>query len=61
MKGMYTGRTYVSVEIEFDTAWNELSEKEQHDIVLDNLGLLEDAELTSELESRGYTCKEKGE
>lgn len=59
MKGLFSGRTYVSVEIEFDKAWDDLSEDEQHNIVLGNIELLTDAELISELESRGYTCNEE--
>ena len=58
MKGWITGKTYVSIDIEFDKAWDDLSEKEQHDIVLNNTDLLSDSELISELESRGYLIKE---
>lgn len=49
---------FKDLSIEFDKAWDGLSEKEQHDIVLNNTDLLSDSELISELESRGYLIKE---
>lgn len=59
-KGMFSGKLYASVEIDFQDAFDDLSEKEQKEFIEDNLVLADFQSLVSELESRGFTLVEGG-
>lgn len=56
-RGMFSGTVYVTVEIPFDKAWDDLSDDEQKEYVESNIEMVDDNTLISELERRGYTVK----
>lgn len=53
-------KLYASVEIDFQDAFDDLSDKEQKEFIEGNLGLVDFQSLISELESRGFTVVEGG-
>lgn len=60
-RGIFSGKLYASVDIDFSSAFDDLSEKEQKSFITDNIGMIDDNDLIDELESRGYGIKERGE
>ena len=55
---MFSNKLFVSIEVPFDEAWNDLSADEQKEYVTSNVGMIDTNALISELESRGYTVSE---
>lgn len=53
-RGFITNNLYVNVQIKFEDAWNDLDSNEQKEIVFQNIDLLDDNDLITELENRGY-------
>ena len=60
-KGIMSGKLYVTVDIEFEDAWNDLNLDEQKNVISSNIDLLDDDDLIAELEYRGYIVKESEE
>lgn len=58
-RGIMTNKLYVSVEVQFDDVWYDLSSDEQKEIVTDNIDIIDTDTLITELESRGYVVKEE--
>ena len=58
-RGIMTNKLYVSVEVQFDDVWDDLSSDEQKEFVTDNIDIIDTDTLITELESRGYIVKEK--
>lgn len=58
-RGILTNNLYVNIQIKFDDAWNDLDSNEQKGIVSQNIDLIDDDELITELENRGYSVKEE--
>lgn len=58
-RGIITNKLYVSVEVQFDDMWNDLSSDEQKEFVTDNIDIIDTDILITELESRGYIVKEE--
>lgn len=46
---------YVTVDIPFDKAWDDLTDNEKKEYLTSNIEMIDTDELISELESRGYT------
>ena len=57
-RGIMTNKLYVSVEVQFDDVWDDLSSDEQKEFVTDNIAIIDTDTLITELESRGYVVKE---
>ena len=58
-RGIMTNKLYVSVEVQFDDVWDDLSRDEQKEFVTDNIDIIDTDTLITELESRGYIVKEE--
>ena len=58
-RGIMTNKLYVSVEVQFDDVWDDLSSDEQKEFVTDNIDIIDTDTLITELESRGYIVKEE--
>ena len=58
-RGIMTNKLYVSVEVQFDDVWDDLSSDEQKEFVIDNIDIIDTDTLITELESRGYIVKEE--
>lgn len=58
-RGILSNNLYVNIQIKFDDAWNDLDSNEQKEIVSQNIDLIDDDELITELEHRGYNVKEE--
>ena len=58
-RGIMTNKLYVSVEVQFDDVWDNLSSDEQKEFVIDNIDIIDTDTLITELESRGYVVKEE--
>ena len=58
-RGIMTNKLYVSVEVQFDDVWDDLSSDEQKEFVTDNIDIIDTDTLITELESRGYVVKEE--
>ena len=56
-RGILSNKLYVTVDIEFEDAWNDLNADEQKNIVSSNIELLDDNDLIAELEYRGYVIQ----
>ena len=56
-RGILSNKLYVTVDIEFEDAWNDLNADEQKNIVSSNVELLDDNDLIAELEYRGYVIQ----
>lgn len=50
-----SNKIYVTVDIPFDKAWDDLTDNEKKEYLTSNIEMLDTDELISELESRGYT------
>lgn len=53
-RGMFSNKLFVTIEVPFDDAWNDLSADEQKEYVTSNIEMIDTNVLISELESRGY-------
>ena len=53
-RGLLSGKLYASVNIDFQDAFDDLSEQEQKRFITENIDKIDDSDLISELESRGY-------
>lgn len=60
-RGIMTNRLYVTIEVPFENAWDDLDSDEQKDIVTSNISMIDTDKLIAELEYRGYVIKEEGE
>lgn len=60
-RGFLSNKLFVTVEVPFDDAWNDLSADEQEEFVTGNIDMIDTDALIAELESRGYIVKEEGE
>lgn len=60
-RGIMTNRLYVTIEVPFEDAWDDLDSDEQKNIVISNIGMIDTDALIAELECRGYVVKEEGE
>ena len=58
-RGIMTNKLYVSVEVQFDDVWDDLSSDEQKEFVTDNIDIIDTDTLITELENRGYIVKEE--
>lgn len=58
-RGIITNKLYVSVEVQFDNVWDDLSSDEQKEFVTNNIDIIDTYTLITELESRGYVVKEE--
>lgn len=58
-RGIMSNTLYVTIDIPFEKAWNDLSSDEQKQIVSENISLIDTDELIAELEDRGFTCIEE--
>lgn len=58
-RGIMTNKLYVSVEVQFNDVWDDLSSDEQKEIVTNNIDIIDTNILITELESRGYVVKEE--
>ena len=57
-RGMFSNKLFVTIEVPFDDAWNDLSADEQKKYVTSNIDMIDTDELISELEHRGYIVSE---
>ena len=57
-RGMFSNKLFVTIEVPFDDAWNDLSADEQKEYVASNIEMIDTNALISELESRGYIVSE---
>ena len=60
-RGFLSNKLFVTVEVPFDDAWDDLDSDEQKNIVTSNIDMIDTDALIAELESRGYIVKEEGE
>ena len=58
-RGIITNKLYVSVEVQFDDVWDDLSSDEQKEFVTDNIDIIDTDTLITKLENRGYIVKEE--
>lgn len=59
-RGILSNKLYVSVDIPFEKAWDDLGADEQKQIVSENINLLDTDDLIWELESRGFCVAKEG-
>lgn len=57
-RGMFSNKLFVTIEVPFDDAWNDLSADEQKEYVTSNIEMIDTNVLISELENRGYIVYE---
>lgn len=55
-RGILSNKLYVTIDILFEKAWNDLSSDDQKQIVSENISLLDADDLIAELENRGFEC-----
>ena len=55
-RGIFSNKLYVTIDILFEKAWNDLSSDDQKQIVSENISLLDTDDLIAELENRGFEC-----
>lgn len=55
-RGILSNKLYVTIDILFEKAWNDLSSDDQKQIVSENISLLDTDDLIAELENRGFEC-----
>jgi len=60
-RGFLSNKLFVTIEVQFDDAWSDLSADEQEEIVMSNIDMINTDALIAELESRGFVVKEEGE
>lgn len=53
-RGILSNKLYVEITIPFQDVWENLDSEEQKQIILSNIDMIDDDELISELEYRGY-------
>ena len=60
-RGMFSNKLFVTIEVPFDDAWNDLSADEQKEYVTSNIDMIDTNVLISELENRGYVVTEEND
>ena len=57
----FSNKIFVTIDVPFDDAWNDLSADEQEEYVTSNIAMIDTNVLISELENRGYIVSEDNE
>ena len=55
-RGILSNKLYVTIDIPFEKAWDDLSSEDQKQIVSENISIIDTDDLIAELEHRGFKC-----